>query len=152
MKTYDPIREISEIREQLSYTKRIGFLFGAGTSKAIGLSDIADLTLLIHEKLSAEEKKYYRIIKDSLPEELKHIEGILNQARLIRKITDDSKDKSFDSINGENAKNLDKKICDGIYDIIFKEESEIADNDVSRKFITWFKPSAKRFLKRNIHH
>ena len=33
MKTHDPIRELSEIREQLSYTKRIGFLFGAGTSK-----------------------------------------------------------------------------------------------------------------------
>ncbi|WP_053076197.1 hypothetical protein [Marinobacter psychrophilus] len=105
MKTHDPVRELSEIREQLSYTKRIGFLFGAGTSKAIGLPDISDLTLQIDEALSAEEKKYYGIIKDSLPEGSKHIEEILNKARLIRKITDDSKNKSFDDINGENAKN-----------------------------------------------
>jgi hypothetical protein len=146
MKTHDPIRELSEIREQLSYTKRIGFLFGAGTSKAIGLPDIADLTLLIEKALSTEEEKYYGVIKDSLPEGLKHIEGILNKARLIRKITDDSKDKSFDGINGENAKNLDKNICDEIYDIIFKAESA-ANIDVSRKFITWLNHLPRDFSK-----
>lgn len=146
MKTHDPIRELSEIREQLSYTKRIGFLFGAGTSKAIGLPDIADLTLLINDALSAEGKKHYGIIKDSLPEGLKHIEGILNKTRLIRKITDDSKDKSFDEINGENAKNLDKNICDEIYDIIFKAESA-ANIDVSRKFITWLNHLPRDFSK-----
>ncbi len=146
MKTHDPIRELSEIREQLSYTKRIGFLFGAGTSKAIGLPDIADLTLRINDALSAEGKKHYGIIKDSLPEGLKHIEGILNKTRLIRKITDDSKDKSFDEINGENAKNLDKNICDKIYDIIFKAESA-ANIDVSRKFITWLNHLPRDFSK-----
>lgn len=146
MKNHDPIRELSEIREQLSYTKRIGFLFGAGTSKAIGLPDIADLTLLIDDALSAEEKKHYGIIKDSLPEGLKHIEGILNKTRLIRKVTEDSKDKSFDKINGENAKNLDKNICDEIYDIIFKAESA-ANIDVSRKFITWLNHLPRDFSK-----
>ncbi len=146
MKTHDPIRELSEIREQLSYTKRIGFLFGAGTSKAIGLPDIADLTLLIEKALSAEEKIYYGIIKDSLPKDLKHIEGILNQIRLIRKITNDSKDKLFDKINGENAKNLDKNICDEIYDIIFKAESK-ANIDVSRKFIIWLNHLPRDFSK-----
>lgn len=146
MKTHDPLRELSEIREQLSYTKRIGFLFGAGTSKAIGLPDIADLTSLIEEELSAEEKIYYGIVRDSLPENLKHIEGILNQIRLIRKITNDSKDKLFDKINGESAKNLDKKICDGIYDIIFKAESE-ANIDVSRQFVTWLNHLPRDFSK-----
>ncbi|NRA87569.1 MAG: SIR2 family protein [Rhizobiales bacterium] len=146
MKTHDPIRELSEIREQLSYTKRIGFLFGAGTSKAIGLPDIADLTKLIDEALSAEEKKYYGIIKDSLPVGLNHIEGILNKVRLIREITDESQAKSFDGINGENAKNLDKKICDEIYDIIFKAESS-ANIDVSRKFITWLNHLPRDFSK-----
>jgi len=37
--THDPLRELIEIRNQLSYTKRLGFLFGAGTSKAMGISD-----------------------------------------------------------------------------------------------------------------
>ena len=146
MKTHDPIRELSEIREQLSYTKRIGFLFGAGTSKAIGLPDIADLTSLIEEALSAEDKKYYGIVKDSLPKDLKHIEGILNQTRLIRKITNDSKDKIFDKINGKNAQDLDKNICDKIYEIIVKAEIS-ADINVSRKFITWLNHLPRDFSK-----
>ncbi|MFT7235750.1 MAG: hypothetical protein ACI9QV_001335 [Methylophagaceae bacterium] len=48
-------------------------------------------------------KKYYGIIGESLPKDLKHIKRILNQTRLIRKITNDSKDKLFDEIKGGNA-------------------------------------------------
>ena len=50
---HDPLRELTEIRNQLSYSKRIGFLFGAGTSKAMGISDISGLTRQVEEKLNA---------------------------------------------------------------------------------------------------
>jgi NAD-dependent SIR2 family protein deacetylase len=35
---HDPLKEINEVRNQLSYSKRIGFFLGAGTSKSIGIS------------------------------------------------------------------------------------------------------------------
>lgn len=133
---HDPLRELSEIRNQLSYSKRIGFLFGAGTSKAIGISDIAELTKKIEIKLKKESKSKFKIIKDALGKDNQHIEAILNQIRLIRQITGDSIAKSFDKVTGDDAKNLDKEICNHIYEIISNEESK-ADINVVRKFVGW---------------
>ena len=59
---HDPLRELTEIRNQLSYSKRIGFLFGAGTSKAMGISDISGLTRQVEEKLNATLKPKFEII------------------------------------------------------------------------------------------
>jgi len=143
---HDPLRELSEIREQLSYTKRIGFLLGAGASKAMGLPDISELTKIIEDNLSSSDKDNYDKIKESLPNDLKHIEGILNLIRLIRKITNDSETKSYDEISGEQAKNLDKNICDSIYDIIIEKEIH-ADIGISKKFINWLNHLPRDFSK-----
>ncbi|MBC6998343.1 SIR2 family protein [Cytophaga sp. FL35] len=133
---HDPLRELSEIRNQLSYSKRLGFLFGAGTSKAIGISDIAELTTKIEKQLKTPEKEKFLIIKKGLDADSQHIEAILNQIRLIRQITADSKSKSFEKVSGEDAKKLDKKICNIIYDIISDEESK-ADINVVKRFVGW---------------
>ena len=53
---YDPQKEICEVRNQLSYVKRIGFLLGAGTSKALNISDLAGLTKKVREKLEEKQK------------------------------------------------------------------------------------------------
>lgn len=146
MAIHDPLRELSEIREQLSYTKRVGFLLGAGTSKAMGLPDITDLTKSIEEKLGDEDKINYDKIKASLSDDLKHIEGILNLVRLIRKLTNDNKDKSYDKITGENAKNLDKNICNAIYDILMEKEKS-AELDTSKDFIKWLNHLPRDYSK-----
>lgn len=146
MATHDLLRELSEIREQLSYTKRVGFLLGAGTSKSMGLPDIADLTRSIEDKLSGDDKGNYDKIKESLDDELKHIEGILNLIRLIRKITNDSEDKSYDGISGKQAKDLDKNICDAIYDILMEKEKD-ADFGISKDFIKWLNHLPRDFTK-----
>ncbi len=44
MEKFNVIREIQELKNQLSYSKNIGFLFGAGTSTALGIPNISDLT------------------------------------------------------------------------------------------------------------
>lgn len=133
---HDPLRELSEIRNQLSYSKRIGFLFGAGTSKSIGISDIAELTKKIENGLEKDNEEKFKIIKDGLDADSKHIEAILNQIRLIRQITGDSKSKSFEKVTGDDAKNLDKTICNDIYNIISEEESK-ANINVVKRFIGW---------------
>ncbi|MFH1856741.1 MAG: hypothetical protein ABH836_05935 [Candidatus Omnitrophota bacterium] len=58
---HDPQKEICEVRNQLSYVKRIGFLLGAGTSKALNISDLPGLTKKVREKL---EQKYKDILKN----------------------------------------------------------------------------------------
>ncbi len=143
---HDPLRELTEIRNQLSYSKRIGFLFGAGTSKSMGISDISGLTTQIEKKISKDLSPKLDKIKTQLNPDQKHVEGILNQIRLIRQITCDSKDKSFDGINGEEAKNLDKSICDEIYSII-SEEEEKADVQIAKKFIGWLNWLSRDFPK-----
>ena len=58
---HDPKTELLEIRNQLSYSKRIGFLFGAGTSKAMGMSDISALTTKVESGLGAAKKEFIKI-------------------------------------------------------------------------------------------
>jgi len=143
---HDPIRELSEIRNQLSYTKRLGFLFGAGTSKSMGIPDIATLTNNVEDALKAEEKSNYQSIKKSLDKDFQHIEAILNQVRLVRQITSDDKIKSFEGLTGEKAKILDKGVCDEIYKIISSAESK-ADLAVSKSFIGWLNWVSRDFTK-----
>jgi len=133
---HDPLRELTEIRNQLSYSKRIGFLFGAGTSKAIGISDISELTKKVESGLKKDNSSKFKIIKDALDKDSQHIEAILNQIRLIRQITGDSAGKSYEKVTGDDAKKLDKTICDDIYKIISNEESK-ADIKVVKKFVGW---------------
>ncbi|MDR6942956.1 SIR2 family protein [Mucilaginibacter pocheonensis] len=143
---HDPLRELTEIRNQLSYTKRLGFLFGAGTSKAMGISDINALTKKIEESLDATNKAFFSTVKASLDADQQHIEAILNQIRLIRQITSDKKAKVYEGITGEDAKKLDKTICDSIYKIISTEE-EGANVSIARKFISWLNWMSRDFVK-----
>lgn len=143
---HDPYRELTEIRNQLSYTKRLGFLFGAGTSKAMGISDINALTKKIEDGLDAKNKPFFTSIKSGLDADQQHIEAILNQIRLIRQITHDQKGKTYDGITGEDAKNLDKAICDLIYQIISDEEKG-AKVSIAKKFISWLNWMSRDFVK-----
>ena len=53
--SHDPLIELDELRNQLSYSKRLGFLFGAGTSKALGISDIVELTTKVENKITTNK-------------------------------------------------------------------------------------------------
>lgn len=46
------IREIQELKNQLSYSKNVGFFFGAGTSTALGIPNIAQLTSGVEDTLT----------------------------------------------------------------------------------------------------
>ncbi|MCA5004958.1 SIR2 family protein [Sphingobacterium bovistauri] len=144
--THDPLRELIEIRNQLSYTKRLGFLFGAGTSKAMGISDITTLTKKIEDSISDPSKALFSKIKNDLNVDSQHIEAVLNQIRLIRQITKDSDEKKYNDIAGKIAQKLDKEICDKIYEIISSEE-QVADIKTAKKFIGWLNWMSRDFVK-----
>ncbi|MCL2764550.1 MAG: SIR2 family protein [Treponema sp.] len=141
MVKFNVVREVNEIKNQISYSKNIGFFFGAGSSTALGIPNIAQLTEAIKKSLTGDYLKYFEEIKTDLesncPDKKINIEDILNQIRRIRDITYEHKERAYLSINGEEAKYLDLKICELILQKISEEEEKVS-LDVTKKFLAWF--------------
>lgn len=143
------IREIRELKTHLSYSKNIGFFFGAGTSCALGIPNVEQLTTGIEAKLTGDFLANFKLVKTDLETIITtrkvNIEDILNQIRRIRELTGETA-KVYEGVSGENAKLLDKEICTIIYDIIVDKES-IANIDKTKKFFAWLSLLNRDFSK-----
>jgi hypothetical protein len=143
------IREIRELKTHLSYSKNIGFFFGAGTSCALGIPNVEQLTLGIEAKLKNDFLANFKLVKTDLESIITdrkiNIEDILNQIRRIRELTGETT-KVYEGVSGENAKLLDKEICTIIYDIILGKES-VADISQTKKFFAWLSLLNRDFSK-----
>jgi len=150
MENFNVVREIQELKNQLSYCKNIGFFFGAGTSTALGIPNISDLTDSIEESLTGDLLKNFQIIKKdletTLPDRKINIEDVLNQTRRIREITGEKEEKKYIEINGKSAKELDVNICKKIYEIISQKEIE-ANLQNTIKFLAWLNMQNRDFSK-----
>lgn len=138
-------REIQELKNYLAYSKNIGFFFGAGTSCALGIPNIEQLTNDIELKLSGDSKTNFVKIKKDLLDKAS-IEDILNHIRRIREITGEAADKKYIDVSGKAAKKLDKEICTKIYDIILEKE-KVADLETTKKFFAWLSILNREFSK-----
>lgn len=134
------IQEMDELKKLLSYSKNIGFFFGAGSSCAFGLPNVFKLTDDVSEKLDSRFKDIFENLKESLSELYSEkqisVEDILNYVRQIREITGEKEDRHYDGVNGKIAKELDEQICKKIFNIIQEKEKE-ADIKELRKFFAW---------------
>jgi len=143
------IREIRELKTHLSYSKNIGFFFGAGTSCALGIPNVEQLTTGIEGKLKGDFLANFKLVRTDLETIITsrkvNIEDILNQIRRIRELTGETS-KVYEGVSGENAKLLDKEICIKIYDIILEKES-VADIDKTKKFFAWLSLLNRDFSK-----
>ncbi len=141
MGTIDLVREIRELKNHLSYSKNIGFFFGAGTSCALGIPNIDQLTTEVRAMLDTKCQAQYDALKKDLEPRVVgrtvNIEDILNQNRRIREITNESPSKKYLDICGETAKNLDKSICTAIYKIIMQKQAA-SSLDVPKRFFAWY--------------
>ena len=103
MDYYDPFNVALELRRQLASEKRrLGFFFGAGTSMAVGIPGINEITEKVSEDLGESYKKYYDKVRSGLPGNA-HVEMILDRIRLIRELLGDSEGQKFDGISGAIA-------------------------------------------------
>ena len=133
------MREIREIKTQLSYSKNIGFFFGAGTSCALGVPNIAQLTEDVEKSLTGNLLECITTIKEDLKSASTkpiNIEDILNQIRRIRDITSNRNDKDYLGVCGHDAKKLDIELCNNIYKIINEKELQ-APLDYTKRFFAW---------------
>lgn len=144
------IREVRELKTHLSYSKNIGFFFGAGTSCALGVPNIEQLTTSIEDTLEGDFLKNFRIIVSDLEgstlSEKVNIEDILNHIRRIRDITREKSDRHYEGVSGEAAKLLDKEICSIIYTKIAEKES-VADLENTKRFFAWLNLLNRDFSK-----
>ncbi len=149
MEKINLVKEIRELKNHLSYSKNIGFFFGAGTSCALKIPNVEQLTDAIEVGLDGEFKTHFGLIKTELTPGLAprkvNIEDILNHVRRIRELTGETA-KAYQGISGESAKKLDKEICTKIYDIILQKESE-ADLTITKKFFAWLSILNRDFSK-----
>lgn len=143
------IREVRELKTHLSYSKNIGFLFGAGTSCALNIPNVEQLTSGIESKLTGEHLSNFKIVKTDLETIITarkvNIEDILNQIRRIRELTGETT-KEYQGVSGSKAKLLDKEICTIIYDIIADKE-KVADIEKTKKFFAWLSLLNRDFSK-----
>lgn len=144
------IPEIDELKKLLSYSKNIGFFFGAGTSCAFGLPNVIKLTEDVELKLESDMKTVFQNLKQSLVVLLGKtnisVEDILNYVRQIREITGERKDRQYDGIDGETARILDEQICKNIFGIIQTKE-ESANITELRKFFAWLDMTNRNYVK-----
>jgi len=149
MGKFNVIREIREVKSHLSYSKNIGVFFGAGTSCALGIPNIVQLTSEVENSLSDPFKTYYQVIKNDIIKEPAvpvNIEDILNQIRRIREITGELADKKYLNINGVSAKQLDFEICKKIYEFISAKEST-ATLEITKQFFAWLSMQNRDYSK-----
>jgi hypothetical protein len=150
MEKINVIREVRELKTHLSYSKNVGFFFGAGTSCALKIPNVEQLTTGIEAKLTGDFLANFKIVKTDLETEITdrkvNIEDILNHIRRIREITGEKDNKKYEGVTGEAAKLLDKEICTIIYDIIAEKEAE-ADIDKTKKFFAWLSLLNRDFSK-----
>jgi len=150
MVKFNLVREIRELKNQLSYSKKYGFFFGAGTSCALGVPNINTLTTGIENALQNDHQTNFKKIKDDLessyPDKIINVEDILNQLRQIRLITGERGDKSYLNISGVLATELDNIICKQIYEIISTSEKTV-DLSNTKKFFAWLNMQHRDFSK-----
>lgn len=150
MEKVNLVKEIKELKNQLSYSKNIGFLMGAGCSCAFGLPTIAELTNTIEKKLKGDSLDQFKNINNELESSIHgiaiNIEDTLNQLRRIRDITNENAEKSYQGVTGESAKELDNEICGMIFDEIKSAEQNV---DLSKmvKFLSWLTMQNRDFSK-----
>jgi len=140
---HSPKQAVSQLKDQLSSEKRkLSFLFGAGTSMAVGLPSVTDLTLKIKTKLVGKEKDAFenliKICNSS------NIEDILNKLRVVRELLGESETEISYKIEGKTfGQKFDVAICSAISDLVSKTAASSISPHIN--FTNWlFKYQANR--------
>lgn len=108
-------------------SRHVCTFFGAGTSKACGLPDVAALTLGILASLSGEQLGAFKRMTES-----RNLEQVLSRLRRIQAVAEGS--DTIDGLTAKQSRDLDASICK----LIIKElDSASAVMDTANKLAAW---------------
>lgn len=135
--SHDPLREAQEFRDQAgSLGRKLVFFLGAGTSQAVGLDDITDLTKRVQKCLTDPLNKHYaRLLSQAGTNAT--VEQVLDIVRLCRELIGDSIEREVNGLKNPGAIELDRSICRHIYDAIKIEPPDGLGTHA--KFASWLK-------------
>lgn len=142
-KPYSPAHAVNQLIDQLSSEKRkLGFLFGAGTSMAVNIPGVIALTDKINNTIEDAYKNVYLELKKA--SNSNNIEYILSKLRTIRDLIGESETQKYDGIKGKTeAQKLDIAICTAIAKLV--DRSYATSIDPHLHFTTWlFKYQSNR--------
>jgi len=119
---HSPLKAINQLKEQLSSEKRkLGFLFGAGSSMAVGIPGILQLTTQIENDLDPKYAAAFTLLKDACGAEGNSIEAILNKLRILRDLIGTNETETYYGIVGKTfAQEFDMAICSIISKLVSK--------------------------------
>jgi len=128
MATHDPLRFVTGLGAKLATRSRhVCTFFGAGTSKACGLPDIAELQDRVLASLNDDQKHLLTLLLKN-----RNLEQGLSRLRRIAALLDG--DQALDNFTAQTALDLDLAICQ----IIIKElDISNANLTPSRYFAAW---------------
>jgi hypothetical protein len=116
--SHNPLSAALEIREQLaSDSRQLCFLFGAGTSMAVGLPGIVALTQDVVGRLPQAQKTHFARVCAELPTN-STIETVLDRIRTLRDLIGESANKEYDGLKRNDVATLDSAICKAISEIV----------------------------------
>jgi len=115
--TFDPLSEAKEIREQLgSDRRRLILLCGAGTSQAVGIDGIAELSAHVKAVLSGTQQEHYDRIVAELGTD--SVEVVLGRLRLCGELVGSSTTAEVNGFVGQEAVEMDRAVCRAIYNLV----------------------------------
>lgn len=134
---FSPTDIASELKEQAGSDKRkLGFLFGAGSSMAIGIPGIDKLTENISKSIDTKYRDIFSEIRNNINNS--NIETVLNQVRTIRELIGDSQTLEYHGIKGKDfAREFDIEICRQISDNV--STTKVTSIEPHLQFANWIR-------------
>lgn len=126
---HDPDQAANDLAKKLaSRNRHVMFLLGAGASCVAGLPNLIGLKRDVDGALTGSDQTEYRRLGVT-----RNLEEILSRLRLVSEVLRDSAD-TFHGFTGDTAKQLDKRICTSIADII---QNGTLNHEAHLRFARW---------------
>ena len=128
MSEHDPLKFVAGLGAKLATRSRhVCAFLGAGTARACGLPDVAQLQERVLGELKTNDKKMLNQQLDG-----RNLEQALTRLRRIAALL--TGEKTFDDLNATQAKALDVKVCQAIVKAL---DIQAADLTPARYFAAW---------------
>lgn len=119
MPTHNAVEFVSELGMKLaSRTRHVSFFFGAGTSRACGLPDVAGLQADVLSKLDDEARAQFERLLAG-----RNLEQALSRIRRIAALVEDG--DTVDGLSAHSATDLDAKVCTLIAQRLSSDDTDL---------------------------
>ena len=159
MSKIDLLREIRELKNHLSYSKNIGFFFGAGTSCALNFLISRNSPVRLRQPKGGAGKDIPESSRTTWKTQIQGamsiLRDILNQLRSIRELTKESESKNLSRcLRKKMQRRLMVKYAEGHLSNHHQKGVEcfLMLQYFNKRFFAWYNLLNRDFNKRGLHY